>query len=371
MIKEIRPRKLLNDFKRKYPDAWKAVDEFRKRKGEEYLNWPDWCYIPLTATYTYIEHKATLEGKNIKDSQYFYLLNDIGVMAALASWRVTQGIYRFDRDIYEEIIKTPILGNIPHEVLYQLPEWCVYIDTPGLKFAGNPLAGFFAHLEYDTSSGHTELRFVFDFEKENIDPDIPNWSNAPIHLGEWTLKEAIRKTAEESYYNIKKNECDTFGIETRVLKSEKFVSESISEFSPLVSLVLYLCSANGEIDHKGQQPTKPKPTKTKRGMRLFPPNKPTVWDVGVRMGEAIRQAKTATTEDKGGTHASPRPHVRRAHWHGYWTGPKSKPKNRKYILKWLSPILVNADTGDLPVVIRRVRGTEKNTNHEKANTTQA
>jgi hypothetical protein len=74
------------------------------------------------------------------------------------------------------------------------------------------------------------------------------------------------------------------------------------------------------------------------------------------MGAAIRKAKIAIeSEDRGGTHASPRPHVRRAHWHTYWTGPRKDPQKRKPVLKWLSPILVNVEDGaDMPVTIRKV-----------------
>jgi hypothetical protein len=36
-------------------------------------------------------------------------------------------------------------------------------------------------------------------------------------------------------------------------------------------------------------------------------------------------------------------HVRRAHWHAFWTGPKASTEERKLILHWLPPIAVNVD----------------------------
>ena len=51
----------------------------------------------------------------------------------------------------------------------------------------------------------------------------------------------------------------------------------------------------------------------------------------------------------------PRPHVRRAHWHGFWSGPRESDA-RKLSLKWLPPIQDNLDLGDdLPAVVRPVR----------------
>lgn len=125
---------------------------------------------------------------------------------------------------------------------------------------------------------------------------------------------------------------------------------------PLVSLLLYICSTNGEIGDGQQTPKKPRSKKTKKGQRMFPPHKVATWDVGVRMGAALRKAKEATSkgpaENSGEKeHSSPRPHVRRAHWHGYWTGPRDG--ERKFILKWLSPILVG--DGDIPVTIKPIK----------------
>lgn len=120
------------------------------------------------------------------------------------------------------------------------------------------------------------------------------------------------------------------------------------EFAALVSLVLYLCSQAAELTDPTKpatRPTRPEPKKVKSGWRLFPPERPRIWRVGDRLGEAIRRAEGAEpAEPKAGptgTHASPRPHIRRAHWHAYWTGPKSDLKARALVLKWLPPIPVS------------------------------
>ena len=79
---------------------------------------------------------------------------------ALVARRVTQGIYRFDPTTFDALWKTPVAGDIPTEVLFHLPEWCVYIPTPDQTWQGANLNGFFAHLESDMNDRRTELRLV-------------------------------------------------------------------------------------------------------------------------------------------------------------------------------------------------------------------
>ena len=71
-----------------------------------------------------------------------------------------------------------------------------------------------------------------------------------------------------------------------------------------------------------------------------------VWLVWRSLGARLRQAR----ENNGGEHASPRAHVRRAHWHSYWMGTRDE---QQLSLKWLHPILVGV--GDLPISIKHVQ----------------
>jgi hypothetical protein len=87
-------------------------------------------------------------------------------------------------------------------------------------------------------------------------------------------------------------------------------------------------------------------------IRLVAPNKQRNWDVGVRIGAALRRhqqfEQNNHTKD---THSNLRPHLRRAHWHTYKTGVGRSES----ILKWLSPIPVNIDDIDaLPSTVRKV-----------------
>ena len=85
-------------------------------------------------------------------------------LGALAAWRPTQGIYRFDSSLYNAVIDTPLTGDLPCEILHRMPEWCVYVETPGLRWLGAGLYGFFAHMEWDAGTGREELRLLLDSE---------------------------------------------------------------------------------------------------------------------------------------------------------------------------------------------------------------
>jgi DNA-binding transcriptional regulator YiaG len=57
------------------------------------------------------------------------------------------------------------------------------------------------------------------------------------------------------------------------------------------------------------------------GWRLFPADGIRTWDVGVRLGAALRKAYAADqTGQPQGDRAGVRGHVRRAHWHTYLSG---------------------------------------------------
>ena len=161
------------------------MDEFRARR-KELGNWPDWCFLPLAGTYAIVSKGKTLQSPN--------QAHHIGILGALAAWRVTQGIYRFDPTTFDALWKTPVTGDIPTEVLFHLPEWCVYIPTPDQTWQGATLNGFFAHLECDMNDRRTELRLVLDVTGPAGDELIV----MPIHLGKGGVAEGVEAMLKEA-----------------------------------------------------------------------------------------------------------------------------------------------------------------------------
>jgi len=334
-----RPKQHLEAAGKRYPQAWKLIDAMRADRGRGLPEWPEWCFAPLAAS-------AEVVNQGASEAEVLSRVVDMGRLAALAAWRVSQGVYRFDPEVYAAVRSTPLSGDLPCDVLFRLPEWCVYVETPGITFSGGQLHGFFAHLEWDPRDGRAELRLLLDLEGALLP--------APLHLGPWSLDEALRRVIQAGM-----EEGRTHGfLKPGVTALPQGGPPASSEYAPLLSLLLYLCAQNAEIGDGRRQPERPKPKRTKHGERLFPPDRPTVWDVGLRLGAALRRAGASGVEDTsngttGAARGPARPHIRRAHWHTYRVGPGKADA----LLKWLPPIPVNVTDPDaLPVVVRSVGG---------------
>jgi len=334
---QCRPRDHLIAAGKLYPGAWKYADECRADRGDGLPDWPNWCYLPLAAAYAIVSGGGS---NRVPLNQ----AGDVGRLGALMAWRVTQGVYRFDSALFDRLIETPISGDIPHEILYRLPEWCVYVETPGLRYRDSALYGVFAHLEFDINHKRAELRLLLDSEIA-LEP-------FPLHLGAWSLDESIRRMTD-----VVKVQGLAVGAS---IPANELVAEARPIIEPILSLLLYLCAENAEIGDGQKAPGNPIPKRTKSGPRLFPPDRPTTWEVGVRLGAALRKAYHASETAGDGTHAGPRPHVRRAHWHGFRIGAMKRDDgtaipagDREFKLRWLPPIPVNLDdVSDLPTTIR-------------------
>ena len=149
------------------------------------------------------------------------------------------------------------MGDIPTAVLYHLPEWCIYIPTPGRSWNGASLYGFFAHLEHNRKLQLTELRFVLDVSACPGDRLVL----MPIRLGIGGVAESLDVLLTETVRNVPVL-MDARDCEPETLRRD---------VPPLVSLVLYLCCQCAEIadgQGSGRLPERPQPVKTKRACAL-------------------------------------------------------------------------------------------------------
>lgn len=303
---------------RLYPSTAAMVDDIRSRRGHDLPHWPNWCFMPMAAWYAIVARDNNVE--RLTPS----LVGDVSRLAAIGTWRYSQGIYRVDPDLMAGLVESNLPGDLPAEVLYRLPEWCVYVETPGLSWAGTALHGFWAHLEWDANTERTELRLLFDLDDRLL--------GIPLHLGSWALKEAVQRYARNAAAVAAEQ-----GIDFSVRGED--MDEIADAVRPLLSILLYLCSDEPEIDdlrQPGSSPARPRPKKTKKGWRLFPPDRPRTWTVGAGIGAQLREA--ASIGDPTGR--AVRAHLRRGHWHGYWTGPRDAERRFRY--RWLAPMVVAA-----------------------------
>lgn len=279
---------------------------------------------------------------------------------------MTKGIYRFDPLLFDELWESEYEGPITLDPIKQLPEWAVYIETPGITVweGTTKLHGFFAFLERDMNTHHDELYLLWDMTTQDAGDALVS---TVLHLDHPTLEDSLRYSAEEGIANVdnltpemRRRLEAAHGAPLEEL-NRRSVELNLEVAKRAISLLFYLIAAGDVRAGKPNQPPKPhrpQPVRGRTGNSKLPAAPgPRLWDVGIRFGNLLRSAYAnadASPEDK--SRRSPRPHVRRAHWHGYWVGPRSRPEEQHLELRWLPPILVGAkDNDELPSVIWRVK----------------
>jgi hypothetical protein len=339
----LRPSIVLAEYGRRYPNAWRQIDEFRAAPP---IPWPTWCFLPLAGAWAIVSGGKPLALEEV---------HHVAAVGALAAWRASQGVYLFHGELADSLWRMPVDGRLPCELFEHLPEWCPYIlfDVPR-DVMGFRAHGFWVHLEHDTHDGNQELRLLLD----TSDRRVPTESGRPgretllvpfpLHMG-GTLADAIKSSQARARQQAAAHNVDP--------KRNRFLEDMVTPeaVAPLVSTVLYLCAQNAEVRGPSYwPPPQPELTKTKRGPRLFPPSAPTTWEVGYRIGAAIgdARARAAAGERSAELRAGPRPHIRRAHWHLYWTGPRDAAQTPR--LHWLAPMPINAAAGPLVATVRPV-----------------
>jgi hypothetical protein len=349
-----RPKQLLVRCGHQWPTLWKYVDLARAQRGATLPRWPQWCYLS-TAAGRFLMDRVCPASSAISASDSFDIVESFSRMVIpLATWRVTQGIYRIDPQVAAAVWETPIDGELPVELLFRLPEWCVYIETPGRNLAtGKRLEGFFAHLNSPTGGDDPELHLLLD------DP-AGVLHSITVPLSTLTLEEACR-IASTDRANYEQRICWSDGNAVEMANDQALApspSEAAFSLNPLISTLLYMCSQSADYrDASGLRnaPGKPVPVRTSNGPRLFPPENPTIWETGYRMGAPLRCAAKHTFVEHGTSRASPTPHIRRAHWHSFWLGPRNSAAERRLALRWLPPIAVALSTPEqLVPAVRRV-----------------
>jgi hypothetical protein len=319
--------KMMSTFQERFPGCWQSVEKIRASHNNGLGQWPSYCYLPFL-------HCAPLiiGGKKLSTQELANTGADVCLLAALASWRVTQRVYRFDNELFQELWETPV-DHVPPEIFRKMPDWCIYIPLPDEWYSG-----VFVQIDRNLVENRDELKVVL------VKPGATGASSNDFYcmgvdLTQKDIMSGLESTLRETMRNIQQR---GFSVEIQI------PAEALLRIRRVISLVLYLCSVNADYERAEPPATK----RTKKGLRIFTPHTPTVIEVGMRVGAALRHARQSMESDNSEESGiSRRPHVRRAHYHHYWIGAKEE---RELIVKWLPPILVNIDKGDIETTIRPV-----------------
>lgn len=302
---EFRAAVHLRRFMHRHSHVIELAENCRVEENAVGHHWPLWCYLPMAVWLTLLDQEATLQASKTKAGKptgsSSQAINEVARAATLGAWHATQGVYRFDPTLYEALISTPFNKNLLVDLFYGLPQWCTYIETPGLKLFDTGLKGIWAHLEHDLTTGAPELRLLLDTDS--------SLTIVPIVLGNWTFKQAMSRLL------TRQSESQPVSVPNQIGQPQALdlLHEAIV---PLLSLILYLCHYGAEITAVQDSDIK-NPTTTadfeKRAVSSAEGIHPTLWLVGEKPGAKLR-AHYHARELRHVTPAEKSETARQAHW---------------------------------------------------------
>lgn len=269
--------------------------------------WPDNIFIPSDILFTWIVKKYYEKYGQMMPKEKAWDLYHVAGCAS--SWRPTQDIVKFDQTLLAHLREMQFSGNLPAEIFERLPAWCVYFDIGDININDESCYGFFARLDF--ASKYEDIILTLSFACEDgglIRIDFPlNCS----------LQESLDMSNSISEYKVKITD----------------------DLILALNMVIYVCTygLNDGINPITSNPIFPQSRKTKKGWRIFPPDKAKIRFIGQAFGNLIRKAESSYLPGSG---TSKKPHIRRAHWHSFWVGAKADIDNRKLIVKWLHPMII-------------------------------
>ncbi|MDO5537932.1 MAG: hypothetical protein Q4F72_10445, partial [Desulfovibrionaceae bacterium] len=291
--------------------------------GRCYL--PEWAYLP----------EAMLRDVNARN----FLLSDPAVLPTfdvLASWRAAKDIVEIDPDVLRSLVKSDA-DAIPPDYLLRLPSWAVYLPLPDNFLADVPAPAAGIMVSYtDPSPKMGPRNPVALLVTTLFSADTRVGFSNPLLLDPYArnLEECVRGAwksymSEANYEAVLANPYSQFCFK----KSETLART-------VVSMLLYVISEHEKRLEAGRPPALAHACerKVRGGWRIVPPKQPRLWKLGFAVGEQIRAGQRRSSSP--GARARPCPHVRRGHWHLYWTGrrkfgPDEMPIPQVPRIRWL------------------------------------
>ena len=253
--------------------------------------------------------------------------------SALIPWRYSQRVYKFDSDLFRKLTESPVNSALPVEVLRRVPDWSIYIDWSHDEDVCHELgqyAGAWVRVGDDLHGSDDLLQAVF-YARDGLTIS----QQMSLVTGK-SIPEIIREKSNTMSYQKQ-------GDLTPVAEStDTAITGAMGLIGRLMPLVLFLCTDEPEIEKLHIETSQRLNCKRRiQGITLKTPKRPMVYDVGVEFGRSIR---TFETERRAARESGVTPHIRRAHWHTYLTGPKHS--ERKRIMRWIPPLMIgiNQDT---------------------------
>jgi hypothetical protein len=309
----------------------------RKRLLTLGYSWPEWSWIPYTMVLNdvYRDLQGILSPAATLGDLEAIVVSAVPVL----NWLPGRIAVRYDPDIVDTFVATPIDHKIPTQALYRLPSFGLFLDCPWLAEG----AGVFACIDpgrIDVAPGDDPIEGIDELVLTFVLPaNVPPVIQASIWFPEGSITAALE--AQDRQPRLP-------GVVREALRADRgtvsdYFGQPFSQvISTVVSMLLYLCVQDPDIT------TRPLPVQAPSTTYNRAQTEVTVLEAGWRVGSALRSARARyASSDSEATGHHVVPHLRRAHWHSYWAGPLTAPE-RTLLVYYLSPIQVATPQGTLP-----------------------
>ena len=281
--------------------------------------------------------------------------NSMCLVSALSKWKQSKQIFEINEELCKTLMQTDKTDEeIPIEVLENLIFDCFYVKLPD-KYIN--IANL---VNDDGEQGNYSIDGFFYF--------VDSYEEVKCVIIVLLFSTGHSQSVGfDVYKGLSLKECID-----RHMKVSPDVYTTINLF---MQIVLYMSAVNADIEQDREQQEireraeKKALTKEKTEQGSAEQNKRQElrysdlqkWNVGYRYGAAVKKARQAERKERNnstvehnrkGSHARKRTHARRGHFHHFWTG--SKTGERQLIVKWVSPIIVNAEYDNI-VTIRKLK----------------
>ena len=157
-----------------------------------------------------------------------------------------------------------------------------------------------------------------------------------------------------SYLTINYPDGDEGKTVEDLLKEQDLPEWFFNNLRAAINAVIYLCTTEPDISTTTID--LPRAVAQRKSTKQGKKNVVKVGNVGANAGRIIREYEererrtSAGTGGTGGKGVAKSPHLRRAHYHSFWTGKKGE---KQLIVKFLSPIFVHGETETIKPTVRK------------------
>lgn len=244
-------------------------------------------------------------------------------------WQFSKPNFVFEPLLSSHMADSQVPETIPAEILQRLPYWCQWITLP-IHLAGAKMQLDFdgAFVGYTKIENRPALILVAPFISS--DDNLSTNGFTPSVTTYVYLDEPVNHLSfvrNSHLLNVSDQMPDTI-LQELMFSTYHYITK-------IVCCIMYICSQQEALHTEGH--SQPKPQRMGKSYRITPPKTDRAIRVGAEMTKILKDFEDeveACTRAFNGR----RPHIRKAHHHHFWTGPKAGP--RKLISKWLPPQIV-------------------------------